>query len=110
MKVRPTLPDDFFDQGFTPHTDPFQLQPFAEGLTKLFGSLQQGTVSILDGRWGSGKTVFAKQWKSHLEGAGIPAIYFDAFASDYIQDPFQAISAAFIKASVEAQKTETDEY
>jgi hypothetical protein len=105
VRITPNLDPTFFDEGFTEQTDPFGRRDLAERLTHLFGSLDHGTVSILDGRWGIGKTVFARQWAKHLEVAGVPSIYFDAFAADYVQDPFQAISAALIKAATDGRKT-----
>jgi hypothetical protein len=100
----------FFEQGFTQQTDIFERRDLAERLTHLFGNLEHGTVSILDGRWGTGKTVFAKQWLHHLKQNGIGAIYFDAFASDYITDPFQAVSGVFVRAAADAKKTRTAVY
>lgn len=110
MRIKPTLPQDFFDKGFTAETDPFSLKEMAEGLTRVFDCLEHGTVSILDGRWGSGKSVFALQWKTHLRNSGLPAIYFDAFASDYIDDPFQAISTSLIRAAKDAKQANSPEY
>jgi KAP family P-loop domain len=103
MKIRAELPNDFFSKGFTPETDPFGKGDLAERLTKLYSNLSQGTVSILDGRWGTGKSVFARQWKHYLETNGVPCIYFDAFAADYVDSPFRAVASAFVRAAKEAQ-------
>ena len=110
MRIRSNLPDKFFEEGFNDRTDPFNHKDLAERLTHLFQNLSHGTVSILDGRWGTGKSVFSKQWVHHLKTAGIPAIYFDAFAVDYIDDPFQAVSSAFIKAATDARRTDSPVY
>lgn len=110
MRIRYSLPEAFFEEGFNERTDPFENRELAERLTHLFKNLEHGTVSILDGRWGTGKTVFAKQWVHHLRSEGLPAIYFDAFATDYIDDPFQAVSSAFIRAAAEAKQTESPVY
>lgn len=110
MKIRPTLSSNFYDQGFTVATDPFQLQDLADRLTHLFRSLEQGSVAILDGRWGTGKTVFAKQWIGRLRQNGVAAVYFDAFAADYLEHPFQAVSSAFIRAAAEGKKRDTPAY
>jgi KAP family P-loop domain len=103
MKIRAELPDDFFSKGFTPETDPFGKGDLADRLTKLYSNLSQGTVSILHGRWGTGKTVFARLWKLHLETNRVPCIYFDAFAADYVDSPFRAVASAFVRAAKEAQ-------
>jgi hypothetical protein len=103
LKIRSDLQDDFYAKGFTAETDPFDRSDLAGRLTKLYGALSQGTVSILDGRWGSGKSVFARQWKNHLESNGTPCIYFDAFSADYVDSPFRAVASAFVRAAKEAQ-------
>ena len=103
VRIRYDLPADFFSKGFTTETDLFQKKDLADRLSKLYGSLTHGTVAILDGRWGSGKSVFAQQWKTHLENTGIPCIYFDAFASDYIEDPFTVVASSLVKAAKMAQ-------
>ena len=110
MKISTALEQNFYEQGFTPQTDLFQRSDLADRLSHLFSNLQHGTVSILDGRWGTGKTVFAKQWVHDLKAKGVGAIYFDAFASDYVSDPFQAISGVFVKAAADAKKTKTAVY
>lgn len=104
MRIRKDLSSDFFECGFTEQTDPFGRGDLARRLTGLFKELQQGTVSIIDGRWGSGKTVFAKQWQHHLKTNGVPCIYIDAFAMDYVESPFRAIASAFIIAAKESGK------
>ena len=110
MRIRASLSGSFYDEGFTEETDPFQNKDLAERLTHLFQNLEHGTVSVLDGRWGTGKSVFSKQWIAHLKSQGVPAIYFDAFATDYIDDPFQAVSSAFIRAASEARRTNSPVY
>jgi dephospho-CoA kinase len=50
-------------------------------------------VIALDGPWGSGKSVFVKQWAGLLRERGTPVIQFDAFANDHYEDAFLALSA-----------------
>lgn len=110
MKIRADLEDDFYTKGFTADTDPFRKRDLAERLTRLYQNLAHGTVSILDGRWGSGKSVFARQWKHHLESHGVPCIYFDAFAADYVDSPFRAVASAFVRAAKEARAHDKNAY
>ncbi len=104
------LPNEVVEAGFTGGGDIFEHRDLGERLTRLFESLEHGTVSILDGRWGTGKTTFARMWAAHLRQYGVPSIYFDAFAADCIEDPFQAVSSAFIRAAQDARQTETGAY
>ena len=62
-------------------------------LTKYVDRLQCGAVLALDARWGEGKTWFVRHWKKHLEDENHNVIYLDAFANDYLEDPFLVISS-----------------
>lgn len=47
----------------------------------------------LDARWGEGKTWFVCHWTKHLNNTEHNVIYLDAFANDYLDDPFLVITA-----------------
>lgn len=62
-------------------------------LTNYVDRLQCGAVLALDARWGEGKTWFVRHWQKHLEDKNHNVIYLDAFANDYLDDPFLVISS-----------------
>ncbi len=62
-------------------------------LTNYVDRLQCGAVLALDARWGEGKTWFVRHWQKHLEDENHNVIYLDAFANDYLEDPFLVISS-----------------
>lgn len=64
-----------------------------ERLTNYVDRLQCGAVLTLDARWGEGKTWFVKHWQKHLEHTDLNVIYLDAFANDYLDDPFLVITS-----------------
>ncbi len=104
MKIRPNLPDGFFLEGFTEENDIFQMKPFGERLGNLVKRLEKPITIVLDGPWGSGKSTFAKQWTGHLkneEKANV--IYFDAFAHDFHENAFIALSRQISKLLSEAE-------
>ena len=84
------------NEGFTPEKDIFGLKPFGDQLTRLVSALEDPTVLLLDGKWGTGKTTFVKMWCRVLTKAGIPNIYFDAFANDYHEDAFLAVAGEIV--------------
>lgn len=50
-----------------------------------------GCVIALNGKWGSGKTTYIKMWQASLQNQGYNTIYFNAWETDYLQDPLIAI-------------------
>ena len=89
--------------GFT-GTDLFGYEPFGTDLARLVESLEGPSVIALDGGWGSGKTVFARQWAGLLRKRGSAVIYFDAFAADTGDDPLFDIASQLFAAAPEGEK------
>ena len=56
-------------------------------------------VIALDGPWGSGKSVYVKQWAGFLREKDAPVIYFDAFSNDHYEDAFLALAAQIYQAA-----------
>lgn len=73
-------------------------------LTNYVDRLQCGAVLALDARWGEGKTWFVKHWKKHLEDEKHSVIYLDAFANDYLDDPFLTIASEISHAFKESDE------
>lgn len=67
-------------------------------LTNYVDRLRCGAVLALDARWGEGKTWFVRHWQKHLEDENHNVIYLDAFANDYLDDPFLTIAAEISQA------------
>ena len=82
-------------------TDIFGYEEFGTNLAALVQTLDGPSVIALDGGWGSGKTVFAKQWAGLLRNRGSAVIYFDAFAGDTGNDPLFDIAARLFAAGPE---------
>lgn len=68
----------------------------SERLSQIVDRIEDPLVIALDGRWGTGKTYFLQRWVGAHEkqnsGRAL-AIYFDAFANDYLSDPLVALVA-----------------
>ena len=62
-------------------------------LERYVDRLQCGAVLALDARWGEGKTWFVRHWAKHLIDTKHNVIYLDAFANDYLDDPFLIIAS-----------------
>jgi hypothetical protein len=44
-------------------------------------------VIAIDSRWGTGKTTFIKLWEHHLKAGNTPSLYFNAWETDFSEDP-----------------------
>lgn len=73
--------------------DLFGREELAKSLSNLISRLDDSLVISVTASWGEGKTTFVKMWQGLLQQKGIKCIYFDAFANDYLDDPFIAITS-----------------
>ena len=92
--MRLTLPEPHIPkEGFTDENDIFGYREFGERLAKLISDINEPLVITLDGPWGSGKSVFIKQWKGLMkEKYDGSVVYFDAFRNDIHDDAFLALA------------------
>lgn len=72
--------------------DLWQRKELANRLTDYVSRLKVGATIAIDAEWGSGKTWFVNHWKKQLEDRKFDVVYLDAFANDYLEDPFLTIS------------------
>ena len=85
-------------------TDIFGYEELGRNLASLVEDLEGPSVIALDGGWGSGKTVFAKQWAGLLRKRGSAVIYFDAFAADAGDDPLFDIASQLFAAAPDGEE------
>jgi KAP family P-loop domain len=76
--------------------DLFQRRPLADKLTSLLKRLPDGAVFAIDAAWGEGKSWFGLNWHADLEVQKYRTAYIDAFANDYVEDPYLMISSALV--------------
>ena len=80
--------------GFNNKSDIFGYAEFGGRLANIVYNMTPPFVFALTGEWGSGKSVFARQWAGELrkrwaqdgenrKAEDAPVIYFDAFANDH---------------------------
>lgn len=62
----------------------------AARLTDYIDRLRVGSVLGIDAPWGEGKTWFGKNWANYLRSTPNDhrVVFIDAFAQDYVEDPF----------------------
>ena len=62
-------------------------------LTHLVGNLEGPCVVAVDAAWGFGKTTFLKMWSQHLRNHGFPVVAFNAWETDFSENPFLTLSS-----------------
>ena len=95
IRIRPAevvIPDDCPFQN-----DLLDRKRRAEVLTQLVDGIDGSCVLTIDAPWGAGKTTFLKMWSQHLRNKGFPVVEFNAWATDYAEDPFVALASELEK-------------
>ena len=64
----------------------------AEVLSNLIGSIEGPCVLAIDARWGMGKTTFLRMWEMALKERGFRVVMFNAWETDFANEPFLALS------------------
>jgi Cdc6-like AAA superfamily ATPase len=73
--------------------DVLNREAVAQKLTKILNTVTQPFVVSLDSPFGTGKSFFIKRWAQQLKNDDANVVYFNAWETDYAQDPFMAFLA-----------------
>ena len=97
-----------------PEQNPFQYDLLGrrnqiESLTYLVGSTEGPCVMAVDAPWGAGKTTFLKMWSQHLRNQKYVVVEFNAWKTDFSQDPFMALCAELMAVIDEKEVAELSE-
>ncbi|AZN35069.1 KAP family P-loop NTPase fold protein [Iodobacter ciconiae] len=103
-----STPRDDYATGDAFTNDLLNRKALASKLTNYLDRLRDGAVLAIDAQWGDGKSWFGKNWAKQLRDADHTVIEIDAFAQDYIDDPFLLIAAELNEAFA-TQKNTKDE-
>lgn len=60
-------------------------------LTQIVKNTGGGFTLSINADWGYGKTTFVKMWEATLQNEGYKTIYFNAWESDFVEDPMMAL-------------------
>ena len=92
-----------------PSDDPFKhdlldRQTVVETLTHIVGNIEGPCVLAVDAAWGFGKTTFLRMWIQHLRNQGFSLVEFNAWETDFSEDPFLTLSTELTE-SLQSSKT-----
>ena len=76
-----------------------------ESLTYLVGATEGPCVIAVDAPWGAGKTTFLRMWSQVLRNQNFPVVEFNAWETDFSDDPFVALCAEMIRWFGEGEGT-----
>lgn len=81
-----------------PTENPFEHDLLGRGesikaLTAVIDSIEGPCVMAVDAGWGMGKTTFLRMWAQHLRNERFPVVEFNAWETDFAQDPFIALAS-----------------
>ena len=80
-----------------PDDDPFKYdllgrKETVEVLTHFVNSIDGPCVLSVDAAWRAGKTTFLKIWAQYLRNEGFPVVEFNAWETDFSEEPFVVLS------------------
>lgn len=79
-----------------------------ESLTNLVGAIEGPCVIAVDAPWGAGKTTFLRMWSQHLRNQKFPVVEFNAWDTDFSNDPFVALCAELTGSIDAGESNELD--
>jgi len=88
MKLKPLPLEIPPDNPFS--VDKLNRKESAEILSELIGQIEVPFVLAVDYQFGTGKTTFVIMWRYYLKSLGYPCIHFNAWETDYTEDPLIA--------------------
>lgn len=89
MRLRAPSVDVSADNPF--QNDKLGRKPAVEALTHILKSSTEPLVISVNAPWGYGKSTFLRMLEAHLAANELKIISFNAWESDYIDDPFVAL-------------------
>ena len=66
-------------------------------LTQLVENIEGPCVLAIDAPWGGGKSTFINMWARYLLDSGFAVVKFNAWESDYSDDPFVTLSTEILE-------------
>ncbi|MFZ2269086.1 MAG: P-loop NTPase fold protein [Azonexus sp.] len=70
--------------------DAFERKEVVDSFVRIVTDLKGPFVIAVDSPWGTGKTIFLKMLQASLENNGHPCMYFNAWETDFAEDPLIA--------------------
>ena len=95
-----------------PSDDPFrndalERKPVVEFLAGLLDEFNGPFVLALDSPWGTGKTTLVRMLKAKLEQSNFQCVYFNAWLTDFVDDPLVALVSELDRLELADGETKT---
>lgn len=84
--------------------DKLERKNYAEILTGIVETFEDGAVIALNGAWGTGKTTFVRMWEQYLKNDDFPVIYYNAWEDDISEEPLFSLLRCLKNANKKEDK------
>lgn len=78
-----------------------------ETLTNVLSNVGSPCILSVDAPWGAGKTTFLSMWEKYLKSQGFAVIEFNAWKTDFSDDPFLALASELTSQLTDVEKTDS---
>lgn len=96
------MTEQTFDQN-----DDYNRRSLADNLLKLLNSNLDVSPIVIDGAWGTGKTIFCKKLMHEIEsGDSFTPVYIDAYHADHVNEPLLTIISAILQLVPKNERAE----
>ena len=88
------------------YNDKFNREKAAQKLTEVLSKVREPFILMLNGKGGSGKSTFADMWNQELINFGNDTLKYNAFKSEYSENPLVSLLSELIERINYIQKGE----
>jgi predicted KAP-like P-loop ATPase len=81
-----------------------------KNLTNIIQNVEDPLVLAINAPWGTGKTTFIKLWRAYLEQQGQKTLYFNAWETDFAEDPLIVLVSKLDKWVTDDGKSKNEKW
>ena len=104
IEIDPNLPNYPFDN------DLLDREEEIKNLTQIICKVEDSLVLAINAPWGTGKTTFIKLWREYLEQKDQKTLYFNAWETDFAEDPLIVLVSKLDKWVTDDGKSKNEKW
>ena len=108
MRRLPVQPRELKISGENPfENDLLGREKSIKTLTNVLNNVGSPCIMSVDAPWGAGKTTFLSMWEKHLRNKDFVVIQFNAWETDFSDDPFLALASELTSQLTDVERTDS---